>query len=146
MTATNTYSAYDTFARIFNEAWGIEDSEAVLPDLEKLFLQHLPQKASILDLCCGAGHLAQRLQDREYQITGLDGSSKLLRYARENSSKSKFILDDARYFKLPASFDGVVSSNYGLNHVTTLEELTNVFQNVYKALASKWFIHVRSSS
>lgn len=134
MTTTNIYSAYDTFARIFNDSWGSGDSEAVLPDVEKLLLQYLPQKASILDICCGAGHLAQRLQDREYQITGLDGSSELLRYARENASESKFILDDARYFKLPASFNGVVCSNYGLNHITTLEELTNAFQNVYAAL------------
>lgn len=134
MTTTITYSAYNSFARIINEAWGPEVSETVFPDLEQLLFKYFPQSASILDLCCGAGHLVQKLQNRGYRVTGLDGSSELLRYACQNAPNSKFILDDARYFKLPDSFDGVISTDYGLNHITTLEELTTVFQNVYTAL------------
>ena len=134
MTVTTTYSAYDSFARVINENWGIDVTETLFPDIKELFLKHLPQEASILDLCCGAGHLAQKLQTEGYQVTGLDGSSKLLNYARHNAPNSKFILDDARYFKLPSSFDGVISTDYGLNHVTRLEELTYVFRNVYNAL------------
>ncbi|AFZ36192.1 Methyltransferase type 11 [Stanieria cyanosphaera PCC 7437] len=136
MTTNTIYSAYDSFARVMNEDWGTEDSEAVLPDVEALFLKHLPQQSSILDLCCGTGHLARKLQDKGYQVTGIDGSSELLRYARDNAPQSKFIVDDARYFKLPASFNGVISTNYGLNHITKLEELTWVFQNVYTTLLS----------
>lgn len=134
MTATATYSAYDSFARIINENWGIEVTETLFPDIEELFLKHLPHQASIFDLCCGAGHLAKKLQNKGYQVTGLDGSSKLLNYARHNAPNSKFIFDDARYFKLSSSFDGVVSTDYALNHVTQLEELTCVFRNVYTAL------------
>jgi SAM-dependent methyltransferase len=134
MTLTTTYSAYNSFARIINEDWGPDVSEILFPDIEKLLLKYLPQPASILDLCCGAGHLAQKLQAQGHQLTGIDGSIELLNYARNNASNSEFILDDARYFKLPASFNGVISTNYGLNHVTKLEELTSVFQNVYTAL------------
>ncbi|MBE9167113.1 class I SAM-dependent methyltransferase [Pleurocapsales cyanobacterium LEGE 06147] len=134
MVSSPTYSAYDAFARIINESWGPEVSETLFPDIEKLLLKHLPQPASILDLCCGAGHLAKKLQDKGYQVTGVDSSAQLLRYARDNASQSKFILDDARYFKLPASFNGVISTDYGLNHIIELEELTRVFQNVYAAL------------
>jgi SAM-dependent methyltransferase len=134
MTFTTTYSAYDTFARIINDNWGLEVAETLFPDIQKLFLKHLPQQASILDLCCGAGHLAQKLRDRGYNITGLDGSSELLRYARHNAPDSKFILEDARYFNLPDSFNGIISTDYGLNHITTLAELTTVFQNIYTAL------------
>ncbi|GAB4243269.1 MAG: class I SAM-dependent methyltransferase [Stanieria sp.] len=134
MTTTITYSVYDSFARIINENWGPEVSETLFPDLEQLLLKHLPQSASILDLCCGAGHLAHKLQDLGYQVTGIDSSSELLTYARQNAPNSKFILDDARYFKLPDSFNGVISTDYGLNHITTIEELTCVFDNVYTAL------------
>jgi SAM-dependent methyltransferase len=134
MTLTTTYSAYNSFARIINEDWGLDVSETLFPDIEKLLLKHLSQPASILDLCCGAGHLAKKLQNEKYQVTGIDGSSELLDYARNNAPNSKFILEDARYFKLPASFDGVISTDYGLNHLIKLEELTKAFQNVHAAL------------
>lgn len=134
MTLTTTYSAYNSFARIINEDWGPDVSETLFPDIEKLLLKHLSQPASILDLCCGAGHLARKLQGKGHQITGIDGSSELLDYACNNAPNSKFILDDARYFKLPASFDGVISTDYGLNHLIKLEELTKVFQNIHTAL------------
>ncbi|MGL5833102.1 MAG: class I SAM-dependent DNA methyltransferase [Waterburya sp.] len=137
MNSTTTYSDYNSFSRIMNESWGPEDSENLLPNIEALFLKYLPQQSCILDLCCGTGNLAQKLQNKGYQVTGLDSSSELLRYARENASQSKFILDDARYFKLPeASFEGIISTNYGLNHITKLEELAFAFQNAYTALKS----------
>ena len=128
------YSEYDTFARMHNESWGPQVSELVLPDLEQLLLQYLPQGAYILDLCCGTGQLAQKLLRKGYQVTGLDGSEEMLRYARENAPSSEFILDDARFFKLPPTFHGVVSTSYCLNHVTSIEELARVFHNVYEAM------------
>jgi SAM-dependent methyltransferase len=134
MLSSTRYSAYDSFARIINETWGPEVSESLLPDIEQLLLKHLPQEAQILDICCGAGHLAQKLLQKGYKLTGIDGSEKLIQYARENAPSAKFILDDVRDFKLTSSFHGVISTDCGLNHVINLEELTNVFKNVYTAL------------
>jgi SAM-dependent methyltransferase len=134
MTTANRYSEYDTFARIVNEYWGPQVSELLFPDIEQLLLKNIPQKAHILDLCCGAGHLAKKIIKKGYQVTGLDGSVELLHYARENAPDGKFILDDARYFQLPSTFHGVVSTDYSLNHVINLEDLICVFKNLYAAL------------
>lgn len=135
-TATR-YSAYDRFARIHSESWGLEIKQWI-PEIEKLLKQHLldgvPENLQILDLCCGTGELAQGLQNRGYQVTGIDGSEEMLRYARQNAPNSKFILNDARFFQLPSTFHGVISTNVSLNHVLELEELTSVFLNVYNAL------------
>lgn len=131
------YREYDTFARIHSESWGPELRQW-LPDIEKFIRQHLCEtlcdRLKILDLCCGTGELAQGLHQKGYQVTGLDGSEEMLHYARQNSPDSEFILDDARFFKLPPTFHGVISTTYGLNHIITIEELTNVFRNVYAAL------------
>jgi SAM-dependent methyltransferase len=134
MLSSTRYSAYDSFARIINETWGPEVSESLLPDIEQLLLKHLPQEAQILDLCCGAGHLANKLVQKGYQVTGIDGSERLIQYSRNNAPSAKFIIEDVRDFKLSSSFHAVVSTDYGLNHVINLEELTNVFKNVYTAL------------
>jgi len=134
MLSSTRYSAYDSFARIINENWGPEVRESLLPDIEKFLLENLPQQAKILDLCCGAGHLAKKLLEKGYQVTGVDGSEKLIQYAKENAPNGKFILDDVRDCKLPSSFHGVISTDYGLNHVINLEELTSVFANVYNLL------------
>ncbi len=136
-TSATRYREYDNFARIHSESWG-QELKQWLPDIEKFIRQHLPEniskKPNILDLCCGTGELAQGLHQKGYQVTGLDGSEEMLRYARQNAPDSEFILDDARFFKLPPTFHSVISTTYGLNHVITIEELTSVFRNVYASL------------
>ncbi len=130
----NTYSDYDRFAWVYNKHWGNEFIHLALQVLERLVFPHLPAKARILDLCCGTGQLAQALIARGHQVTGLDASEEMLRFARENAPAGKFIVDDARSFKLPAVYHAVVSTFDSLNHVMSLEELTAVFGNVYAAL------------
>ncbi|MBD2385759.1 class I SAM-dependent DNA methyltransferase [Cylindrospermum sp. FACHB-282] len=133
MTSKTRYSGYDPLARVYNEDWAPGVLQEVLPALEKLLLPHLSTGAHILDLGCGTGHLAQQLLIKGYQVTGLDGSEGMLRYAQENAGEGKFILGDARFFNFPHTFDAVVSIG-AFNHVMELEELTEIFHNVYQAL------------
>lgn len=62
MTSATRYSAYDIFARINNESWGIESIPSLMPIVEKLLLNNIPTEGKILDLCCGSGQLVQKLQ------------------------------------------------------------------------------------
>lgn len=134
MSSTTHYSDYDAYARVYNERNGQLLCERALPPLEQLLLPHLPKGTHILDLCCGTGQLAQQLIVKGYQVTGIDGSEGMLHCARKNAPGVEFILDDARFFELPSTFDGVISTSDSLNHVMNLEDLTRVFQNVYAAL------------
>jgi ubiquinone/menaquinone biosynthesis C-methylase UbiE len=128
------YSDYDVLARIYQERWNQTYDDEGIKLLEKLVLQHLPKKAKILDLCCGNGNLIPPLLMKGYQVTGLDGSEELLRYACEKAPETQFILGDARFFEFPPTFHGVVSAGSSLNHVMNLEELKSVFHNVFAAL------------
>ena len=127
------YSDYDRFAWVYNRHWG-HFSERALPVIERLMLQQLPPKARILDLCCGTGQLAGALIERGYQVTGLDGSREMIHFAQKNASDGEFIVEDARSFKLPAVYHGVISTFDSLNHIMSLKELIKVFGNVYTAL------------
>jgi SAM-dependent methyltransferase len=133
MSLTNRYSEYDGLASMYDEL-GTERHDIVVAQLEKLVLQYLPQEAKILDLCCGTGQIAQRLLKQKYQVTGIDGSEAMLNYARKNAPGADFILDDARFFNLPATFHAAISTDVGLNLILTIEELESAFQNVYQAL------------
>jgi SAM-dependent methyltransferase len=88
----------------------------------------------VLDLCCGSGQLAARLAARGFQVTGVDGSAEMLRYARRNEPCARFVLADARSFRLPQEYALAVSVFDSLNHVTRPVELARVFENVYRAL------------
>ena len=130
----NRYTDYDSFARIYNKHWGSNFIPLVLPILEKYLFTRLPANARILDLCCGTGQLDRLLTDRGYQVTGIDGSEEMLRFARENAPAAEFVLADARSFELPDTYHAVISTFDSLNHILSLEELTDAFKNVYNSL------------
>jgi SAM-dependent methyltransferase len=128
------YSEYDKFARIYNKHWGDAFTNEAISAFEKFVFTRLPAKATILDLCCGTGQLAKILSSRGYEVTGIDGSREMLRFARKNAPNCKFILDDARNFNQGQSFDAAVSAFDSLNHITKLDELKLAFQHTYDAL------------
>jgi SAM-dependent methyltransferase len=130
----NRYQEYDTWAWLYNQTMGPQYSENQLQPLETLLLPQLPQKAKILDLCCGTGHLVQHLTRKGYHVTGIDGSEAMLAYASGNAPEAEFILDDARTFELTSTFDAVFSTSASLNHIMSLAELKQVFCQVYIAL------------
>ena len=134
MMTVNRYTDYDRFARVYNQHWGNTFTALGIQVMEILLLPHLPAKASILDLCCGTGQLAQVLAARGYHVTGLDGSEDMIRYARENAPDVEFTVGDARTFELPHAYHAVISTFDSLNHIMTLEDLTSVFNHVYTAL------------
>lgn len=130
-------TAYIRFAWYYNKYWASGPNSFVvraLPILDRLLLASLPHEARVVDLCCGNGQLAAELTRRGIQVTGIDASKELLRYARENAPNATFILADARAFTLPSVHHAVLSTFDSLNHILKREELQQVFTNVYAAL------------
>src|SRR5215813_11579797 len=128
------YSEYDRFAWFYNKYWGGEYSKPALAIFNIVLFPHLPAGSRILDLCCGTGQIARGMADRGYQVTGIDGSEAMLKFARENAPNTEFIHADARSFRLPVKFHAVISAFDSLNHVMELQELKAVFRNVYESL------------
>jgi SAM-dependent methyltransferase len=132
--AVDIYSDYDRFAWFYNKYWGGEYCRPALAIYNILVFPHLPDGCRILDLCCGAGQIANGLAERGYRVTGLDGSEAMLEFARANAPGVEFIRADARDFRLPDKFHGVISAFDSLNHIMELEELKSVFCNVYASM------------
>ncbi len=129
----NSHSEYDDFAWLYNKHWGPYATQAITI-IEELILGDLPIGAKILDLCCGTGQLAQELTSRGYKVIGVDVSSEMINFARLNAPEAEFIVQDAREFSVPDTYDCVVSTYDSLNFIMSEEELKEVFRNVYMSL------------
>lgn len=133
------YTAYDAFAQIYEKHWSSEVPPQLWTIVDRLLVPHLPEKARVLDLCCGTGYTTAKLAERGYAVTGLDGSKEMLRRARRLTTAARFVLKDARRFDSKPLYHAVVSTFDSLNHVLTLHELTQVFRNVHNALLPAGF-------
>ena len=130
----NSSGLYDPFAWIYNQDWGEDYHRQIDAVLELLLYPYLPARASVLDLCCGGGHVTQLVAARGYRITGIDGSEEMLRYARERVPEGRFLCADARNFTLEPRVDAVLSTYDSLNHIMSVAELEQVFACVREAL------------
>lgn len=129
------------FARIYNLRWGGFARQVAPRILE--YYEATPtgtRNRDILDLCCGAGQLAQYFLENGYHVTGIDLSEGMLEYARQNamgyieSDLAKFIQADARDFKIDQPVGLVVSTFDSLNHLESFVAIKSCFRSVFEAL------------
>src|SRR5579872_7118671 len=100
---------YDPFASLYAAHWGDEFHAEIIPVLDRLLLKDLPRRAEVLDLCCGDGRVTKALVRRGFRMTGLDGSERMLSFAKQRLPRTEFLLADARTFRLAPRFDAVIS-------------------------------------
>ena len=125
---------YDPFAAIYNRYWGRDYHTQAFPLVDRLLLSRLPSNAAVLDVCCGTGQFAAMMAAKGFQVAGIDGSSEMLRFARENAPGLAFTVSDVRDFSLGKKFDGAVSVFESLNHVPDLDGLKMAFSRVLQHL------------
>jgi SAM-dependent methyltransferase len=141
MVTSQRHAEYDNWAWLYNQTMGAEYSDNQIRPLKKLLLDRLPESVKLLDLCCGTGHLSQRLLQKGYLVTGLDSSEAMLRYAQQNAPGAGFVLGDARSLHLPDRFNAVCCMSASLNHMMSLFDLKLVFESVYASLENNgWFL------
>lgn len=134
LAASQSYSEYDPLAWFYDMYWGPASRDQLMPVLEEILLDDLPEDARILDLACGTGQTTAALDEAGYELVGIDGSRAMLAYARNNAPGVEFIRADARSFELEEPVDAVVCLFESLNHIMDEDELGLVFENVADAL------------
>lgn len=131
---TASYSSYDDIAGMYHRLWADWYLPAARPALERLFFSQIPSAASVLDLCCGSGHVTKELVARGYEVTGVDASANLIEQARRDLPDVDFHVQDAQELCLKMRFDAVLSTFDSLNHILTLAGLRSVFNGVRAVL------------
>lgn len=129
------------FARVYNAIWQGFARQAA--PLIRTYYERLPMAAAsreMLDLCCGTGQLALHFLEHGYRVDGLDLSSHMLEYARENNADylkcgaARFFQGDAADFRLDRRYGLIVSTFDALNHLPHLAALAGCFRAAAVAL------------
>lgn len=130
----------DLFGEVYLRAWASattpEETAREIAGIVRLL--GLPERASILDLCCGYGRIAIPLAQRGYQVTGLDLSETLLARASADASAAgvdvRWVHGDMRQIPFEAEFDAVINIFTSFGYFESDDEDERVLREVHKAL------------
>jgi cyclopropane fatty-acyl-phospholipid synthase-like methyltransferase len=110
MTNRNKDKIYESYNQMYH--WFDEHRSRDLfekPYLD-LAITYLEADATILDIGCGMGEpIGKYFIDKGFELTGIDGSSKLIELAKNRFPKAKFIIQDMREINLNEKFDIVIA-------------------------------------
>lgn len=72
-------------------------------------INYIPKGSHILDIGCGSGFpIADYFIKNGFDVTGIDGSKKLLKIAKKNCPKMRGLYGDIRTIQLNETFDAIV--------------------------------------
>jgi ubiquinone/menaquinone biosynthesis C-methylase UbiE len=121
---------YDTLGEKFQKARPFFDIGKELEAFRTL----LPKNAKVLDLGCGTGVPRTKFfVDSGFNVTGIDFSEKMIKYARKNVPDATFIQQDMTTIDFPENtFDGLIAC-YSIIHVPR-EKHPLLFKTIYSIL------------
>lgn len=97
-----------------------------------------PPGCDILDLCCGPGRISVALARGGFDVTGVDATKYLLEKARSRGRAEKvrveWVLEDARDFVRPESFDLALSIYTSFGYFEDQNDDLCVLKNVFESL------------
>ena len=125
----------DVFCKVYNEfGWNYYPEifgEQLLKWLERNSLH--PKTA--MDLACGTGILCGILDNAGIEASGMDFSSGMIEIARKNTPHLHYDVADMITYRPDKQFDLVTCTGDAVNHISDLENVEKIFQNVYAYLA-----------
>jgi len=134
MTSTTAYQ--DDLAYIHDVGFDFF-ARGVAPGLIQILRRHGISQGLVVDLGCGSGIWAAALVRAGYSVLGVDQSESMIRLARKNAPRAKFIRGSYLDVRLPGC-DAVTSMGeclcYLFDAKNSLKELTKLFGRVYDAL------------
>ena len=142
-------SIFDRFAYFYAKGPYPQYSGRMVELLPPVLARFDARPQTILDIACGEGTFAVAMAKKGFQVTGVDRSPQMLRFARERAErenvKVEFLLQDMRSLpfderacmrSMPSTskFDLVTCWFDSLNYILELEGIQKTFAGVHRAL------------
>lgn len=131
-TAAAMFSSDDAVERLSDKA----TSEGYLPGEDKAVTRYFTEpNADVLDVGCGAGRLANLLEQRGFEVTGTDISRPLVEQARSTFPDVEFAVDDIADSDLDSSaFDYAFFSDVGIDYIDPESRRRDALRELYRVL------------
>ncbi len=128
---------YRGFAELYTKG-PYHFSERLVGYLPKVFNRFHIRPKKLLDLCCGDGRFAVAMARKSMDVTGVDASPYMLKYARERARKAQVTVhltrQEMQHLDIRAKFDLVTCWFDSINYLLTKSELDKTFRNISRVL------------
>ena len=121
----------DAFCKVYNEFGWNSFPDAFGAQLLRCIEQNQITVKSSLDLACGTGILCQILHEYGIAACGMDFSEGMIAIARERNPEIPYEIADMITYRPDKSFDLVTCTGDALNHIINLNDVVQIFKNVY---------------
>lgn len=124
-----------TFSKVYDRFWG-DFATNLAPQIYDMYSNEsiFAKEKTLLDICCGPGHLACYFLEKGFSIVGIDLSDKMLEIAqnkaKEYNQNAEWVKADASNFDLNKKFGIAVSTFDSLNLLKDIDALNRCFQCV----------------
>ena len=129
---------YTGFAEIYDQLMSNVDYESWADHYASLMAAYGIAGGKICECACGTGNLTIPLNQRGYQVTGVDMSQDMLWRASQKARQAgvgiPFVKQDMRKLRLHRRMDAVLATCDGVNYLLTDEDLSAFFGAAYEAL------------
>ena len=124
---------YNELASLYDFICTPENRQRDVAVLKKIIRRHLKSGGKeLLDVACGTG-LEDSYLKKDFDVTGLDLNSAVLRIARRRNPKITYLHDDMRTFRLDRTFDVITCFDamcYLQNHREMRQTLANFHRHL----------------
>ena len=121
--------SYTSFAKVYDLFMDNVPYDTWCEYLTTLFRENRIENGLILDLGCGTGKLTRLMEQKGYDMIGVDNSFEMLDIAREQESENiLYLMQDMREFELYGTVRAIYSACDSVNYILEEEELLEVFK------------------
>ena len=121
--------SYTSFAKVYDLFMDNVPYEEWCEYLVALFQENGIEDGLVLDLGCGTGKLTGLMEQKGYDMIGVDNSFEMLDIARETTGENiLYLMQDMRKFELYGTVRAVYSACDSVNYILEEEELLEVFK------------------
>lgn len=125
-----------TFAEIYDSMMEYVDYDEWARLIDEKIKPFVNEK-NILEIGCGTGEIAVRMQKKGYKVEAIDNSIEMLKLAKEKYENIEFIKKDMRNLGYEDKFDVVISVFDTLNYLNSYDDLILSLEGIKKSLKSK---------
>lgn len=137
---TKVNPPYTSLADIYDEVMSDVDYETWADYIDEIIITHNPEASQLLELACGTGTIALSLEQLDcYDITATDGSSDMIRVAKEKgasiNSEIHFEEMDFNNIRSDKQYDVVYLIFDSINYLREEKQIVQLHQDVKKILS-----------